>query len=298
MEHHQQPAIDFITNNPGSTKNQIGEALSLKGLSLFNLLRWLERDGFITTEGKGDEKLYYVAAPSAESEALQPEPANDDAVEAVSEETRLEEETVSTTEEVATGSVDTTEAELMATEQPEQTEGAVAEFEEVAEAAQVTAPEDQQPPLSAKQWQAPAEQEAPAASEDAQVAEQTEKQAPPGYILHKSRDNCSYRFNGQTYGKGPLVRAIVTHYVSEYPHISLEGLKEAFPDSLLKRFGIFQEIETAKRIANGGPRYFYKEDQQIQLSDAVVVVCSQFTKENIQPFLQKAAELDYEITIE
>lgn len=109
------------------------------------------------------------------------------------------------------------------------------------------------------------------------------------------RDNSKLKFNGELYGKGPLVRAVVAQYVVDNPGTTYKKLKEVFPDELLKRFGIFQDEETAKTIANKGNRYFTKDEQIIKLKDKKVVVCNQFTLSNIQPFLKVAKSLGYKI---
>jgi hypothetical protein len=77
--------------------------------------------------------------------------------------------------------------------------------------------------------------------------------------------------------------------------VLFKKLKEIFPDELLKRFGIFQDEETAHQIAPKGGRYFSKPEQLIKLKDRTVVVCNQFTLANIQPFLKAAKTLGYKI---
>lgn len=109
------------------------------------------------------------------------------------------------------------------------------------------------------------------------------------------RDSSKMKFNGQEYGKGPLVRAVVAQYVTDNPDTDYKKLKEVFPDDLLKRFGIFQDEETAAVIAKKGNRYFTKPEQVIKLKDKTVVVCNQFTLANIQPFLKVVKELGYDI---
>lgn len=114
-------------------------------------------------------------------------------------------------------------------------------------------------------------------------------------IVTAGRDNSKLKFNGELYGKGPLVRAVVAQYVTDNPGTTYKKLKEVFPDGLLKRFGIFQDEETANRIAPKGGRYFTKPEQMIKLKDKKVVVCNQFTLTNIQPFLKAAKDLGYKI---
>ena len=97
------------------------------------------------------------------------------------------------------------------------------------------------------------------------------------------------------YGKGPLVRAVIAQFVVDNPGTTYKKLKEAFPDELLKRFGIFQDVDTANSIDTAGKRYFFKEGHIIKLKDKKIVVCNQFTLANIQPFLAKAKEFGYKI---
>lgn len=114
-------------------------------------------------------------------------------------------------------------------------------------------------------------------------------------IVSKGRDNSKFKFNGELYGKGPLVHAVVSQYVADNKGTTYKKLKEVFPDDLLKRFGIFQDEATAHQIAPKGGRYFSKPEQIIKLKDRAVVVCNQFTLANIQPFLKVAKTLGYKI---
>jgi len=109
------------------------------------------------------------------------------------------------------------------------------------------------------------------------------------------RDNSKFKFNGEEYGKGPLVRAVVAKYVEDNLNTTYKQLKEVFPDDLLKRFGIFQEEATAREISDKRDRYFLKETQIIKLKDKKIAVCNQFTVTNIQPFLKVAKTLGFKI---
>jgi len=91
------------------------------------------------------------------------------------------------------------------------------------------------------------------------------------------------------------VRAVIAQYVADNPGTTYKKLKEAFPDELLKRFGICQDVDTATSIDTTGKRYFFKEEHVIKLKDKKIVVCNQFTLANIQPFLAKAKELGYKV---
>ena len=112
----------------------------------------------------------------------------------------------------------------------------------------------------------------------------------------KGRNNDKYSFNGNTYGKGPLVREVVREYVAGHPKVTLKQLTEIFEPSLLKRFGIFAEESAARELSGARDRYFFKEEHQIKLGDKkVIVVCNQFTAANIVPFLAAAKKLGFKI---
>lgn len=132
-------------------------------------------------------------------------------------------------------------------------------------------------------------------TEEQEPIQQTTKQTTTVKPKTASRDSSKYKFEGEEYGKGPLVRAVVSKYVDDNPKTTYKQLKEVFPDELLKRFGIFQDGKTAKEIAPKGKRYFEKPEQMIKLKDRHIVVCNQFTLANIQPFLKVAKTLGYRI---
>jgi len=102
------------------------------------------------------------------------------------------------------------------------------------------------------------------------------------------RDNRKFTFDGQEYGKGPLVRAVVAAFVKKNPKTTLSILKKVFPDGLLHRYGVFQELKDAKKMSGNRDRYFMKPEQVIKLKDASIAVCNQWTSDNIQPFLVEA----------
>lgn len=132
-------------------------------------------------------------------------------------------------------------------------------------------------------------------TEEQAPVEQSTKQTTTVKPKTASRDSSKYKFEGEEYGKGPLVRAVVSKYVDDNPKTTYKQLKEAFPDELLKRFGIFQDEKTAKEVAPKGKRFFEKPEQMIKLKDRTIVVCNQFTLANIQPFLKVAKTLGYKI---
>ena len=112
--------------------------------------------------------------------------------------------------------------------------------------------------------------------------------------VSKGRDNSTFKFLGMDYKKGPCVREVVRKYVEDHKP-SLKQLKDAFPDELLKRFGVWQEEDTAKSIQGARDRYFWKEEHQIKVKGKIIVVSNQWTSANIQPFLKAARALGYKI---
>jgi hypothetical protein len=132
-------------------------------------------------------------------------------------------------------------------------------------------------------------------TEEPVVEEETE---PAVIITKRGRNNDKFQFNGNAYGKGPLVREVVRQYVAGHPKVTLKQLLEIFPTELLKpvRFGIVQEIQKARELSGARDRYFFKEEHQIKLGDKrIAVVCSQFTATNILPFLATAKKLGFKI---
>jgi len=109
------------------------------------------------------------------------------------------------------------------------------------------------------------------------------------------RDRSGYKFNGNVYGKGPLVLAVVKCVVEADPDITSSKLKEIFPDELLKSYGIFKPTDVAEEASKKRKRYFLKEDQIISVRDCRIAVCNQFTAGNIGAFIDKAREIGYEI---
>ena len=112
-----------------------------------------------------------------------------------------------------------------------------------------------------------------------------------------SRDNSKYKFNGEEYGKGPLVRAVVAKYVEDHPDTTHKQLKEIFPDTLMKRFGVFANETEAKKLSGNKPRYFLKPEQMIKIKGQKepIAICNQWTAALIEPFIKVAKELGYKI---
>ena len=105
----------------------------------------------------------------------------------------------------------------------------------------------------------------------------------------------TFEFKGETYGKGPLVLAVVAEHARKNPKIGLEQMKAAFPDTLLRGYGIFTTRSKAEELCKTRKRYFVREDQFVKLADETIAVCNQFTAENIGAFLNQCKLLGYTI---
>lgn len=128
------------------------------------------------------------------------------------------------------------------------------------------------------------------------AGENTEKSKTTYGKNEGKRDMRKFRFKGEHHSKGGLVHAVISEFVSKRKNISLAKLKESFPDELLQRFGVVQEISKAKQFASGGrDRYFMQDERVIRIKDRKIVVCNQWTSENIKPFLTAARKLGFDI---
>lgn len=108
-----------------------------------------------------------------------------------------------------------------------------------------------------------------------------------------------YEFNGQTYGVGRLVLAIVTQYAKDNPGVDFTGLQTAFPATLRGGTGVVQlkkQVSDADQGIGGTRRYFVNSGEVIVLSNNdEVLVSDQWTKEKMPEFIKNANRLGYTI---
>lgn len=123
----------------------------------------------------------------------------------------------------------------------------------------------------------------------------SEKKVPKQTRPKGDRDRKTYTFEGEEYGKGKLVHAIIKKHATKNPKMTVPQLKAAFPDHLLKGYGLVRVLKEAQEISKKHTRFFLREDQLIKCTDGVVAVCNQFSAENIKPFFEHATKLGYKI---
>lgn len=117
-----------------------------------------------------------------------------------------------------------------------------------------------------------------AADYQIKVREKAERSKDARLVAVSSRDLTKYRFNGKTYGKGRLVLAIVSFFVTQNPEITFDELRARFPNRLQGSLGVVEDLSSLSEAAKRNRRYFARPDEVIHLpnEDRSVVVCSQW----------------------
>ena len=105
-----------------------------------------------------------------------------------------------------------------------------------------------------------------------------------------NRDYTQYSFEGEKYGKGKLVLAVIKKYVSREPSTSYAELREIFPNDCQGSQGVFVTKSEAEAIyeKGGRKRHFINADEIIQLSDSKIAVSNQWGVKNIGNFIDRA----------
>ena len=118
------------------------------------------------------------------------------------------------------------------------------------------------------------------------------------YFSPTTKDYTKYKFNGDTFGKGRLVLAVLKYHIQNNPDLTYAELDKQFPKSCQGNLGVFATIEDANEIfvRTNRHRYFDKPEEYIMLSDSSIAVCSQWGG-NINQFLKQAKSLGYDIKI-
>lgn len=113
-----------------------------------------------------------------------------------------------------------------------------------------------------------------------------------------NRDFTKYVFQGSEYGKGRLVLAVVKAYVNHRPDTSCDQLMSAFPKRLQGSLGVFDTLENAQQTfeRERRKRHFIGSGEEVELSDAVIAVSSQWGSGNIDRFIDVARTLGFDIS--
>ncbi len=118
-------------------------------------------------------------------------------------------------------------------------------------------------------------------------------------MASNSKDHTKFLFNGEVYGKGRLVLAVVTDYVSRNPDVTFDKLKSIFPDLLHGSQGVFSERQVIKERFAGksNSHHFMKPEEIISLDDADITVCVDWTVSNIYKFIDAAKSLGMSVEL-
>jgi len=110
----------------------------------------------------------------------------------------------------------------------------------------------------------------------------------PGSIKNYAK----YLFEGNNYGKGKLVLALVKSYVKSYPEKGVNEIQEAFPKKLHGKFNVVEEVKTAASKSEKQRRFFLDANQVIVLSnDTKLAVCSQWGSNNVNSIIDHCVEV-------
>jgi hypothetical protein len=116
--------------------------------------------------------------------------------------------------------------------------------------------------------------------------------------VSNSRDITQYKFNGETFGKGRLVLAVMKHHIELNPVLTYAELNNQFPKRYQGSKGVFSLVEDANRIYSetGRKRHFIAPNEIIDISDSTIAICTQWGVKNIDKFISRAKEFGYDIT--
>lgn len=115
-------------------------------------------------------------------------------------------------------------------------------------------------------------------------------------IQSSARDKTKYMFDGKVYAKNRLVLAIIKEYV-EQNNPTFAQLSSVFDKSLQGSLGVVKLYADAKAVSDSAKRFFMKDEDVILLSDAKVVVCTQWGIFNITKFIKQAKALGFAVEI-
>jgi len=88
------------------------------------------------------------------------------------------------------------------------------------------------------------------------------------------------------------------HHIELNSELTFAELNKQFPKRCQGSKGVFTLSSNANEIytETGRKRHFIAPDEQIELSDSTIAICTQWGVKNIDRFITKAKELGYIIT--
>ena len=113
-----------------------------------------------------------------------------------------------------------------------------------------------------------------------------------------NKDYTQYIFNGNTYGKGRLVLAVIKEHINRNPDITFSQLASVFPNSLQGK-ETFTDYNSAENTYNntGRKRHFIQPNELITLKDnSTIAVSREWGASNIERFIKHAISLGHNIS--
>ena len=109
------------------------------------------------------------------------------------------------------------------------------------------------------------------------------------------KDITRYSFMGKLFNKRQLVLKCIKQYIKDTKVTDASVLLELFPDYIQGSLGVIRAAEKAERYSDAKERYFFNDDQVLQLNEDVYVVSKDWTVKNIDRFIDVMNTLGYEI---
>jgi hypothetical protein len=114
---------------------------------------------------------------------------------------------------------------------------------------------------------------------------------------YSSKDYSKFKFNGLELNKSQLVNEVLSYYANIKPELTYNDLEFDFPKSIQGSLGVFATLETAELIKErtGHRRHYIDSQKIIDLADCQIASCTEWNKDNIAKFINRAKELGLKI---
>ncbi|MBE8233521.1 MAG: hypothetical protein HAW67_07260, partial [Endozoicomonadaceae bacterium] len=116
-----------------------------------------------------------------------------------------------------------------------------------------------------------------------------------------AKDNSKYLFNGERYGKGRLVLAVVSAYINKHQP-TIKELRETFFKDLQGSIGVFyteQELKDRSESSNDKKvRFFTNDEDRLHTDGEQIFICTEWGKGNIELFVERAITLGFDIKMD
>jgi 5-methylcytosine-specific restriction protein B len=116
-----------------------------------------------------------------------------------------------------------------------------------------------------------------------------------------AKDNSKYLFNGERYGKGRLVLAVVSAYINKHQP-TIKKLRETFSKDLQGSIGVFyteKELNDRSESSNDKKvRFFTNDEDRLSTDGEQIFICTEWGKGNIELFVEHAIKLGFDIKMD